>query len=73
LINYFFSEVVMETSWLVVGSFLSGVLLCSIFVGVEILKVKRKLHIQIRSEKKIKKQLQNLKQDTGSDDDCYGT
>ena len=37
LINYFFSEVLVETAWLVIASFLTGIVMCSIFIGIEIL------------------------------------
>jgi len=69
LINYFFSEVLVETAWLVVASFLSGIVLCSIFIGVEILKIKRKLKLQIRNEKKIVQEFKDFKRDTDADKD----
>ena len=72
LVNYFFSEILIETSWLVVVSFLSGVLFSAIFIGVEIIKIRRRLKMQIRSEKKIRKQLAQLEQGTTVDHDTRG-
>ena len=67
LINYFFSEVLVETAWLVIASFLSGIVFCSIFIGIEILKIKRKLKLQIRSEKKLSLEFQDFKRDRDAD------
>ena len=69
LINYFFSEVLVETAWLVIASFLSGIVFCSIFIGIEILKIKRKLKLQIRSEKKLSLEFQDFKRDRDADKD----
>jgi uncharacterized membrane protein YciS (DUF1049 family) len=69
LINYFFSEVLVETAWLVIASFLSGIVFCSIFIGFEILKIKRKLKLQIRSEKKLSREFQDFKRDRDADKD----
>ena len=67
LINYFFSEVLVETAWLVIASFLSGIVFCSIFIGIEILKIKRKLKLQIRTEKKLSREFQDFKRDRDED------
>ena len=67
LINYFFSEVLVETAWLVIASFLSGIVFCSIFIGIEILKIKRKLKLQIRTEKKLSREFQDFKRDRDAD------
>lgn len=69
LINYFFSEVLVETAWLVIASFLSGIVFCSILIGIEILKIKRKLKLQIRSEKKLSREFQDFKRDRDADKD----
>jgi uncharacterized membrane protein YciS (DUF1049 family) len=69
LINYFFSEVLVETAWLVIASFLSGLGLCSIFIGIEILKIKRKLKLQIQREKKISREFNEFKRDRDADKD----
>ena len=69
LINYFFSEVLVETAWLVIASFLSGIGFCSILIGIEILKIKRKLKLQIRSEKKLSREFQDFKRDRDADKD----
>ena len=69
LINYFFSEVLVETAWLVIASFLSGIVFCSIFIGIEILKIKRKLKLQIRREKKLSLEFQDFKRDRDADKD----
>ena len=69
LINYFFSEVLVETAWLVIASFLSGIVFCSILIGTEILKIKRKLKLQIRSEKKLSREFQDFKRDRDADKD----
>ena len=69
LINYFFSEVLVETAWLVIASFLSGIVCCSIFIGIEILKIKRKLKLQIRNEKKLSREFQDFKRDRDADKD----
>ena len=69
LINYFFSEVLVETAWLVIASFLSGIVFCSIFIGIEIFKIKRKLKLQIRSEKKLSREFQDFKRDRDADKD----
>ena len=69
LINYFFSEVLVETAWLVIASFLSGIVFCSIFIGIEFLKIKRKLKLQIRSEKKLSLEFQDFKRDRDADKD----
>ena len=69
LINYFFSEVLVETAWLVIASFLSGIVFCSIFIGIEILKIKRKLKLQIRTEKKLSREFQDFKRDRDADKD----
>jgi uncharacterized membrane protein YciS (DUF1049 family) len=69
LINYFFSEVLVETAWLVIASFLTGIVMCSIFIGIEILKIKRKLKLQIQSEKKIVEQFKNFKRDRDAHND----
>ena len=69
LISYFFSEVLVETAWLVIASFLSGIVFCSIFIGIEILKIKRKLKLQIRSEKKLSLEFQDFKRDRDADKD----
>ena len=69
LINYFFSELLVETAWLVIASFLSGIVFCSIFIGIEILKIKRKLKLQIRSEKKLSLEFQDFKRDRDADKD----
>ena len=69
LINYFFSEVLVETAWLVIASFLFGIVFCSIFIGIEILKIKRKLKLQIRSEKKLSLEFQDFKRDRDADKD----
>lgn len=69
LINYFFSEVLVETAWLVIASFLSGIVFCSIFIGIEIFKIKRKLKLQIRSEKKLSLEFQDFKRDRDADKD----
>ena len=67
LISYFFSEVLVETAWLVIASFLSGIVFCSIFIGIEILKIKRKLKLQIRTEKKLSREFQDFKRDRDAD------
>ena len=67
LISYFFSEVLVETAWLVIASFLSGIVFCSIFIGIEILKIKHKLKLQIRSEKKLSLEFQDFKRDRDAD------
>ena len=69
LINYFFSELLVETAWLVIASFLSGIVFCSIFIGIEILKIKRKLKLQIRGEKKLSLEFQDFKRDRDADKD----
>jgi uncharacterized membrane protein YciS (DUF1049 family) len=67
LINYFFSELLVETAWLVMASFLSGIVLCAIFIGIEILKIKRKLKLQIRIEKKLSREIKDFKRDSNAD------
>ena len=57
VINYYFGIMTFQTSWIVIASFLAGIMFCILFTGLELIRARISLRISRRSEMRLKREL----------------
>ena len=67
VINYYFGVMTFQTSWIVIASFLAGIMFCILFTGLELIRARRRLRISRRSELRLKRELGERDQSSAAD------
>jgi uncharacterized integral membrane protein len=57
VINYYFGALTLQSSWIVIASFLAGIIFCIFFTGIEMIRARRALSGSRRSELQLKREL----------------
>ena len=67
VINYYFGIMTFQTSWIVIASFLAGIMFCILFTGLELIRARISLRISRRSELRLKRELGERDQSSAAD------
>jgi uncharacterized integral membrane protein len=58
VVNYYFGILSLQASWIIIASFLAGIIFCIFFTGIELVRARKSLNASRRTEIQLKRELE---------------